>query len=244
MVKSKQTCKKSTGGTAPRIALPIPSSKPVPAPREMEVDVCEQFQHNEFCLICRDGSVEEDRLFLCNTCPRVMCSHCMAIPPAAADAIESKGVSFVCISCHIGRERHGRASYSPYFGFYQKGRPLLPSFLPIRGTFEVSLHSQLSSASILMLHLILVDHDASGGCFELVSDFLRPYFPNGGFDVHTVAFNIGNDSRIDKYQLQASSIVRTLMDSNYARVVVAITNHTDNDHGDPFIGYQGRTKTY
>jgi hypothetical protein len=95
-----------------------------------------------------------------------------------------------------------------------------------------------------MIHLVLVDHDTSGGCFELVSDFLRPYFPNGGFDFRTVSFNIGNDSRIAKYEEQASAIVRTLLDSNYARVVVAITNHTDNDHGDPFIGYQGRTKTY
>ncbi|KAG1818957.1 hypothetical protein DFJ58DRAFT_850219, partial [Suillus subalutaceus] len=114
MVKSKQTCKKSTGGTAPRIVLPLPSTtQVVPVPKEIEV--CEPFHHNEFCLICRDGSVGDNHLFLCNTCPRVMCSRCMDIPPASAHTIAKDNVTFVCISCHVAGQYHGRASYSPYF---------------------------------------------------------------------------------------------------------------------------------
>lgn len=94
-----------------------------------------------------------------------------------------------------------------------------------------------------MIHLILVDHDTSGSCFKLVSDFLQPYFPNSGFDFCTILFNIINNLRIEKYKEQASAIIRMLLDSDYVCVIVAITNHTDNDYGDPFIGYQGRTKT-
>ncbi|KAG1790600.1 uncharacterized protein HD556DRAFT_1310397 [Suillus plorans] len=243
MVKSKQTCKKSTGGTAPRIALSLlASTGAVTAPGELNVR--EPSEHNEFCLICRDGSVGEDCLFLCSTCPRVMCSNCMNIPPASAHAVQADDVTFVCISCHVGMERHGRASQSPYFGFYRKGQPLLPSFLQIRATLEVSLHSQLSSAPTLMLHLVLVDHDVTGGCFELASEFLRPYFPSGGFEFRSIVFDIGNASKIDEYRLQATAIIQSLMSSNWARVVVAITNHTDNEHGDPFIGYEGNKKSY
>ncbi|KAG1791929.1 uncharacterized protein HD556DRAFT_1309724 [Suillus plorans] len=243
MVKSKQTCKKSTGGTAPRIALSLPASTgAVTAPGELNVR--EPPEHNEFCLICRDGSVGEDCLFLCSTCPRVMCSNCMNIPPASAHAVQADDVTFVCISCHVGMERHGRASQSPYFGFYRKGQPLLPSFLQIRATLEVSLHSQLSSAPTLMLHLVLVDHDVTGGCFELASEFLRPYFPSGGFEFWSIVFDIGNASKIDEYRFQATAIIQSLMSSNWARVVVAITKHTDNEHGDPFIVYEGNKKSY
>ncbi|KAG1784315.1 uncharacterized protein HD556DRAFT_1313632 [Suillus plorans] len=243
MVKSKQTCKKSTGGTAPKIALLLPASTgAVTVPGELNVR--EPSEHNEFCLICRDGSVGEDCLFLCSTCLRVMCSNCMNIPPASACTVQADDVTFVCISCHVGMERHGHASQLPYFGFYRKGQPLLPSFLQIRATLEVSLHSQLSSAPTLMLHLILVDHDVTGGCFELASKFLRPYFPSRGFEFWSIAFDISNASKIDKYRLQATAIVQLLMSSNWARVIVAITNHTDNENGDPFIGYKGNKKLY
>lgn len=95
-----------------------------------------------------------------------------------------------------------------------------------------------------MLHLVLVDHDVTGGCFELASEFLRPYFPSGGFEFRSIAFDIGNASKIDEYRLQATAIIQSLMSSNWARVVVAITNHTDNEHGDPFIGYEGNKKSY
>lgn len=118
MVKSKQTCKKSTGGTARCITLPsAPSTAVVAVPDELR----ELSEHNDvshylqFCLICRDGSVGQDRLFLCSTCLRVMCSHCMDIPSASACAVEGDDVTFVCISCHIGPEWHGRTPYLPYF---------------------------------------------------------------------------------------------------------------------------------
>ncbi|KAG0692865.1 hypothetical protein DFH29DRAFT_881983 [Suillus ampliporus] len=227
MVKSKQTCKKSTGGTARRITLPVAASTAaVPVPDELNVR--EPSEHNEFCLICRDSSVGEDRLFLCSTCP--------------AHEVEGDDVTFVCISCHVGPERHGRTPYLPYFGFYWQGKPLFSSFLPICATLEVSLQSQLSSAPTLMLHLILVDHDVTSSCFELTADFLRPYFPSGGLEFRTVSFDVGSASKINQYQLAASTIVQSLMSSNWARVVVAITNHTDNEHGDPFVGYEGKKK--
>ncbi|KAG1863661.1 hypothetical protein F4604DRAFT_1929061 [Suillus subluteus] len=241
MVKSKQTCKKSTGGTAPRVTLELPVTTAVPVVQEVEIS--KPFTHNEFCLVCRDGCIDHDRLFLCSTCPRVMCSRCMEIPSTGADAIDTDDVTFVCISCHVGGERHGRNSYSPYFGFYRRDKPVFSSFLPIHATLEVSFKSQLSSAPILVVHLVLVDHDTAGGCVELASDFLRPYFPAGGFEFRTVTFDIGNSSKIAKYQAKASTVVQELK-SNWTRVVVAMTNHTDNDDGDLFIGYEGKKKTY
>ncbi|KAG1732857.1 uncharacterized protein EDB91DRAFT_1251594 [Suillus paluster] len=243
MVKTLQTCKKSTGGTAPRIMLKLPRST-LEAPAMQEMEVCDPFRHNEFCIVCRDGSVDEDRLFLCNACPRVMCSHCIDIPSGAAHQLEADDVTFLCVYCHVGKERHGRRGYSPYFGFYRNDKPLFPSFLPIRATLEVSLHSQLSSTPVLMLHLVLVDHDMTGGSFELTADFLRPYFPSGGLEFQAVTFDIGNDTKIAKYQSDAARTVQSLLKSTWTRVVIAITNHTDNDEGDPFVGYETKKKSY
>ncbi|KAG1721764.1 hypothetical protein EDD22DRAFT_854316 [Suillus occidentalis] len=243
MVKTKQTCKKSTGGTAPRVALKLLRSMPV-ASAAQEMEVCDQFRHNEFCIVCRDGSVGKECLILCDTCPRVMCSYCISIPSAGAHMIQADNVTFKCIFCHVGAERYGRAGYSPYFGFYKKGKPLFNSFLPIRATLEVSLQSQLSSAPILMLHLVLIDHDTTGGSFKLASDFLRPYFPSGGLEFRTIFFDVGSDAKVEKYQEKADEAIQELMASTWTRVVVAITNHTDNDTGDPFVGYEAKKKVY
>ncbi|KAG2068001.1 hypothetical protein BDR04DRAFT_1158372 [Suillus decipiens] len=113
-----------------------------------------------------------------------------------------------------------------------KGQPLLPFFLQIHATLEVSLQSQLSSAPMLMLHLILINHDITGGCFELASKFLWPYFPNGGLEFQSVTFDISNALKINQYQLQATAIVQSLMSSNWARVVVTITvtNWDSSEH--------------
>ncbi|KAG1808383.1 uncharacterized protein BJ212DRAFT_1485013 [Suillus subaureus] len=244
MVKTLQTCKKSTGSTAPRIVLKLPSSTLEAPPSPALMEVCDPFRHNEFCIVCQDGSVKEDCLFLCNACPRVMCSHCIDIPSGTVHQLEADDITFLCIYCHVGKEQHGCGGYSPYFGFYQNDKPLFPSFLPIRTTLEVSLHSQLSSAPVLMLHLILIDHDTTSGSFELTADFLRPYFPSGGLEFHTIAFDIGNDTKIMKYQLDAACTIQSLLKSTWTHVVIAITNHMDNDEGDLFMGYETKKKTY
>ncbi|KAG2069418.1 hypothetical protein BDR04DRAFT_1119043 [Suillus decipiens] len=156
MVKSKQTCKKSTGGTAPHVTLKL--LVPTAVPAAQEVTICELLQHNEYCIICQDGSVGEERLFLCSLCPRAMCLH-------------------------------------------------------------------------------------SSDCFDLACDFLHPYFPTGGFEVCTIVFDIGNALKVKSYQSKASAIVQALK-SSWMCTVIAITNHTDNDHGDPFVGYEGKKKVY
>ncbi|KAG1729309.1 uncharacterized protein EDB91DRAFT_1085757 [Suillus paluster] len=166
------------------------------------------------------------------------------IPSAGAHVIDADGATFMCISCHVTREWHGHKSYSPiYYGFYRRDKPVFSSFLPIFATLEVSFKSQLSPASILMVHLVLINHDTAGSCFELTSDFLRPYFPASGFKFCTAVFNISNSSKITRYQSKASAVIQELM-SNWTRVVIAITNHTDNDGGDLFVGYEGKKKVY
>ncbi|KAG2345455.1 hypothetical protein BDR05DRAFT_946555 [Suillus weaverae] len=156
MVRTMQMARKSQGGLVPYVSL-RGSASAVPGIEKMEV--CPGFQHNEYCIICCDGSIEEHQLFLLM--------------------------------------QQGDHTYSPYMGFYHNDKPILTDFLCINATLDVSLKSQLSSMSVLFIHLNLVNNNAGLGTFKLRYQFLR-----------------------------------------------LISNHTDNNNGDPFIGYPARKKTY
>ncbi|OAX31581.1 hypothetical protein K503DRAFT_787748, partial [Rhizopogon vinicolor AM-OR11-026] len=57
-------------------------------------------------------------------------------------------------------------------GFYVTGEPLLKDWLHISATLEMSLQSQISSASVLFVHLVIVDYDVTGGGFDLAYNYL------------------------------------------------------------------------
>src|SRR5205807_1888105 len=117
--------------------------------------------------------------------------------------------------------------------------------LHVRATLETSLVSQISSASVLFLHLVVIGYDATGGPFHLVRQFLAPYFPFGGFEYHEVHFDVGNESKVEKYQASANKLLKSLLaKGTWTRVVIAMTNHTNNDLGDLYLGYEGKTKEY
>lgn len=138
--RTKQTCKKSTGGDAPRVTLNLPGAVSTISRVEVgtvRIEEEERTDHNnvrnqssfsltfqltatiyiylQFCLVCRDGSVDEHHLYMCDSCPRTMCSHCLQITPRHQDVISEVGVKFVCISCHVLAQYHGRRHKSPYF---------------------------------------------------------------------------------------------------------------------------------
>ncbi|KAG2355372.1 hypothetical protein BDR07DRAFT_1493291 [Suillus spraguei] len=238
MPATKMTAKKSNGGTAPRVTLklPVDDSQSV----EDDIMVSDEFEHNEArSKIFIYGSVGADSLFCCNECPRVTCLKCMDVPEAFRTAISVADVTFKCICCHI-QQQEDRDERQPYFGFYKNGRPVLSKFLPIAATLEVSQRAQISSASVLFLHLKLVNCDTSGGSFELAYKFLKPYFPRGGIKFVEVAFDVATGEKAAGYKNCGRKTALELMKQRtWARVVIAITNHTDNVTGDPFAGYDG-----
>ncbi|KAG2335982.1 hypothetical protein BDR05DRAFT_1006279 [Suillus weaverae] len=237
MPPTKMTARKSNGGTAPRVKLGFPVEDSSLVPDEV-MDACDGFQHNDFCIVCRDGSTEPNSLICCSTCPRVTCLKCMDIPRRFQQAILGQDVTFNCIVCHMVEQQQVEQRHEPYFGFYKGGRPVLDKFLPILATLEVSLRAQISSATALFIHLALVDNDTTGGPFNLAYKFLKPYFPRGGIAYHEVTFDIATVSKATSYQEQVNKLVHALLKQRpWSRVVIGITNHTDNETGDPFAGY-------
>ncbi|KAG1729645.1 uncharacterized protein EDB91DRAFT_1252963 [Suillus paluster] len=286
MTRTKQTCKKSTGGTAKRITvnyaplldfssigvdLGFDSSIGADLNSDLameetvkdeetggeEVDKADgmddgmgagevQSSHNEWCIVCRDGSSGHEFLYLCDLCPRTMCSRCVDIPVTHADAVNCDDVMFTCIYCHLAaQDSRTEETRAAYFGFYRNNLPVLPTFLPIHGALEVSLQSQISSTPVVLIHLTLVDFETSGRPFDLMYRFLSPYFPRGGIAFHELVFDIGSKVKSDMYQVKVGELVRSLMaQRNWPRIVFAISNHTDDDLGDPFLGYERKKKSY
>ncbi|KAG1721246.1 uncharacterized protein EDB91DRAFT_1088514 [Suillus paluster] len=109
-----------------------------------------------------------------------MCSYCLQIMPHHQDIISGVSIKFVCISCHVLAQYHGRCPQNPYFGFYCDGKPIFDTFLQIHGALELSHQAQVLAETVLFIHLNLINNNATGGPFKLAHNFLMPYFPNGG----------------------------------------------------------------
>lgn len=100
------------------------------------------------------------------------------------------------------------------------------------------MRAQISSEPVLFVHLSLVDIDTTGGAFALSHQFLQPYFPRGGLGYVNIEFDIATAQKASKYRREVEKVVRELFkERRWSRLVMAITNHTDNDCGDPFTGY-------
>ena len=124
-------------------------------------------------------------------------------------------------------------------------KPIFDKFLPIRGTLEVSHLSQISSSTVLFVHLTLVDNDTTGNPFGLAHNFLLPYFPRGGMKYCEIVFDFGSQSKIATFHAMVSKIVSNLAlaSGRWERIVFGVSDHTDNANGDPFAGYTGRKKS-
>ncbi|KAG1887879.1 hypothetical protein F4604DRAFT_1916751 [Suillus subluteus] len=284
MARTKNTAKKSNGGSAPRILLTTSRTgktgtsgvdtqrrKALTASKVTTVgggdlekrnahhkaltaakaalpmgggDLDKLGGHNEFCILCRDGAerYEDNTLFMCALCPRVVCRLCLQLPPELETKVLQEDVSFRCICCHIKMEQGGA-----YFGFYNaNGLPALDRFLPINGALELSELAEISAVLVIFIHLILVDLSVAGSPLEFAHSFLKPYYTGDSIKYLDVYYDIGSDAKAAPYRSKVWNIIKGLKNSFvWERVVIGISTHTDEDFGDPFIGYEdGDTNNY
>ncbi|KAG1726651.1 uncharacterized protein EDB91DRAFT_1086734 [Suillus paluster] len=249
MVRTKNTAKKSTGGSAPRPekeGLTASKVKPVgggdiekrdahykaltAAKATLPMgggDLANTSVHNEYCIVCRDGAgrYEENTLFMLR----------LQLPPDLETTVLQDNISFQCICCHIKMEQGGA-----YFGFYNTNHlPVLDRFLPINGALEVSERAEISAATVIFIHLILVDFTVAGSPMEFAHSFLKPYYTGDRIQYLNVYYDIGTDAKLPAYHSNIQKIMKGLKKSFvWERVVIGVSTHTDEDFGDPFTGYE------
>ncbi|KAG2088383.1 uncharacterized protein F5147DRAFT_781021 [Suillus discolor] len=253
MARTKQTAPKSTGGLAPRKNGPkfqTPGSvgkRHTTPPQILQEMVQSRLEihsgppHNDFCLICQDGTPSngKDSLYACEEsgCPRVMCTRCMLLPASHLHLIEQPGVKFRCLHCHTLLDKRS-GDLTPFYGFFKDGSPVLPSFLPIVGPLQLSKRSQISARPVLVIHFKLVGFEATASPIDAVNLYLSSFFVNGGLRFIEVTFDLGTDAKIMAYSQQYEKLANDVMDDcDYQTVCIAITDHTDDTAGDPFLGY-------
>lgn len=64
---------------------------------------------------------------------------------------------------------------------------------------------------------------------------LQDFFPTGGFRLVSIPFDLGTDNAIADWPTVVGRHLKTLSLS-YQHVLVVVTNHTDEDTGDMFLG--------
>ncbi|KAG2145276.1 hypothetical protein DEU56DRAFT_754132 [Suillus clintonianus] len=102
-------------------------------------------------------------------------------------------------------------------------------------------HAQISGAPVLFIQLKIVDYNDTGGPFELAYNFLKPYFLCGGIEYHE-AFDIAATAKAVSYQQGINVMVHALKkQGKWDHVMIGISNHTDNDNGNPFAGTSSKT---
>lgn len=84
--------------------------------------------------------------------------------------------------------------------------------------------------------------EATASPIDTVNLYLSSFFPDGGLRFIEVIFDLGTDAKVIAYSQQYQKLANDVMDDcNYQTVCIAITDHTDDNTGDPFLGYSGGT---
>ncbi|KAG1857787.1 hypothetical protein F4604DRAFT_1931277 [Suillus subluteus] len=251
MACTKNTAKKSNGGSAPRVLLTTSRTgktgtsgvdaqrrKALTASKVTTVgggDLEKRNAHHKALTAAKAtlpmGGGDLDKLGGHNE-----------LPPELETKVLQEDVSFRCICCHIKMEQGGA-----YFGFYNaNGLPALDRFLPINGALELSELAKISAAPVIFKHLILVDLSVAGSPLEFAHSFLKPYYTGDSIKYLDVYYDIGSDAKAAPYRSKVRNIIKGLKNSFvWERVVIGISTHTDEDFGNPFIGYEdGDTNNY
>ncbi|KAH7919806.1 hypothetical protein BV22DRAFT_1050807 [Leucogyrophana mollusca] len=176
---------------------------------------------NEWCYMCQDGGT----MFVhCNSCPRVVCSKCVELPPDLWPSAD--GALFECPSCHIVRGRKLEIK-EPYMGFYKvnadgaRADALLKTPLRITGQFSLGDSSQ--------------GQDISGGPARMAKEFLEGYIKGPSFVFVEQGFNLTLDVNEDQFANNMKTLAKDLSKRIFACLLFFVTTHANGNLGDIFI---------
>ncbi|KAG1805170.1 uncharacterized protein BJ212DRAFT_1304134 [Suillus subaureus] len=193
MTCTKQTCKKSTGGTAKRITIDfVPlldfSSIGIDSLIDLSFDASIRVDLNSD-LVMEETVLDEET------------------GGDKVDETDGMDDGMVAGEAQSSHNEHKTLVQKKHALPTLNNLPVLPTFLPIRGALEVSLQSQISSTPVVLIHLTLINFETSSGPFDLMYHFLSPYFPCGGIAFHKLIFDVSSKSKSDQYQVKFLGII-------------------------------------
>ena len=103
------------------------------------------------------------------------------------------------------------------------------------GAFELSTNATVHSPPTILIHFRLLSLRRQAH-FSVINDVLADYFSNNKLKVIDIPFNINSTEDTDKWNKDANHLVQSLSLSQWHHMVVFITDHSDPDSGDLWLG--------
>ncbi|KAI6140333.1 hypothetical protein BKA82DRAFT_4019586 [Pisolithus tinctorius] len=126
----------------------------------------------------------------------------------------------------------------PYFGFYLSGKPVLKHPLVVIGGFEHATTSEVAGNSTAIIHLHLESLELGHAPVHILHTMLQGYFTQDTYHFSQLPFNFATEESRAAYDTAASELASSL--TIFAKVVIFLTTHTDEDRGDLFSGMENK----
>ncbi|KAI6154187.1 hypothetical protein BKA82DRAFT_4012185 [Pisolithus tinctorius] len=126
----------------------------------------------------------------------------------------------------------------PYFGFYLSGKPVLKHPLVVIGGFEHATTSEVAGNSTAIIHLHLESLELGHAPVHILHTMLQGYFTQDTYHFSHLPFNFATKESRAAYDTAASELASSL--TTFAKVVIFLTTHTDEDRGDLFSGMENK----
>ncbi|KAI6151116.1 hypothetical protein BKA82DRAFT_4013681 [Pisolithus tinctorius] len=126
----------------------------------------------------------------------------------------------------------------PYFGFYLSGKPVLKHPLVVIGGFEHATTSEVAGNSTAIIHLHLESLELGHAPVHILHTMLQGYFTQDTYHFSQLPFNFATEGSRAAYDTAASKLASSL--TTFAKVVIFLTTHTDEDRGDLFSGMENK----
>ncbi|KAI6014965.1 hypothetical protein F5J12DRAFT_781068 [Pisolithus orientalis] len=126
----------------------------------------------------------------------------------------------------------------PYFGFYVSGKPVLKHPLVVIGGFEHATTSEVAGNSTAIIHLHLESLELGHAPVHILHTMLQGYFRQDTYHFSQLPFNFATEESRAAYDTAASKLASSL--TTFAKVVIFLTTHTDEDRGDLFSGMENK----
>ncbi|KAI6024423.1 hypothetical protein EDC04DRAFT_2900067 [Pisolithus marmoratus] len=229
MARTKQTARKVTGGSAPRVNLQVLQKKRA----KNKLASKKPSPKTPANLLTLDGG----DMWVCDEkdCNRVVCHRCLIVSDESINKLKGDDINFMCVTCHWQKTKNDP---KPYIGFHSKGEPALSAPPIIPGGFQHVMTSQVAPlpTALVCVHLQGLDKHICHPQVAILHSFLKAYFPQKDYNFSQLHFNLATPQSMEVYEKAASDLADTL--SPYSRVVLLITTHSYEDRGDPFAGFR------
>ncbi|KIK16511.1 hypothetical protein PISMIDRAFT_113214, partial [Pisolithus microcarpus 441] len=196
-----------------------------------------------YCYLCHDGS---RYLFCCDSCPRVVCEHCLGlveVNPTLCDL----DVKFKCPGCHEldkcdAKSKHQQTRrFPPSFPAFTQNEQRVPVQVlkkPVfmMGVCERASKAQVCADSILILHLVCAGMEHWGPLPQLLHMTLKEYHTEDSLTYEEVTFDMGTNTKLAQWIRKAGCLGAKLAAQDFRHKIIFVTVHSEVTCSDLFAG--------